>query len=236
VHLSVAVAKVNKYAVREGGDTLEMIERPHGGLSLVLVDGQSSGPGAKVVSMWVVRKVVADLAEGVRDGAAARAANDVLHALRGGKVSATLAILSVDVESHAMVITRSGDPPVYVRTPEGRLNRLEESAPTLGFHRYTRPSVVTLPLESGLMACAFTDGLIHAGSRTGRSLDIPAAIEEIWAAKPEAQALADGLLERGMALDEGRPNDDTSIAVLQVLPGKGTGPRYLHAEMPVPDF
>ena len=105
MHLSVAVSKVNKWAVRKGGDTLEMIERPDGGLSLVLADGQSSGPGAKAVSIVVVRKVITELADGVRDGAAARAANDSLYVRHRGRVSATLVILSVDMASHSLVIT-----------------------------------------------------------------------------------------------------------------------------------
>ncbi|MGC9400756.1 MAG: PP2C family protein-serine/threonine phosphatase [Anaerolineae bacterium] len=235
MHLSAAVAKINKWAVRQSGDTLEMIERPNGGLSLVLADGQSSGPGAKAVSIWVVRKVVAELAEGVRDGAAARAANDALYALRNGRVSATLVILSVDLVDPEMVITRCGDPPIYVRTAGGELLRLPGEAPALGFHRHTRPVVDVLPLEPGLMACAFTDGLVHAGSRTGRSLDIPAAIAEIWAATPGAQPLADGLLERALVLDEGRPTDDTSVAVLHVSEGPRKGPRYLRVEMPLPN-
>ncbi len=239
MHLSVAVSKVNKWAVRKGGDTLEMIERPDGGLSLVLADGQSSGPGAKAVSIVVVRKVITELADGVRDGAAARAANDSLYVRHRGRVSATLVILSVDMASHSLVITRFGDPPIYVRSLEngvGTLHRLAGEAPALGFHRHARPAVDELPLQPGLVACAFTDGLIHAGARTGRSLDIQAAIDEIWAAEPSAQALADRLLKRALALDEGRPTDDTSIAVLEIAEGEGVGPRYLTAEMPVPNI
>jgi hypothetical protein len=66
-------------------------------------------------------------------------------------------------------------------------------------------------------------------------LDVPAAIEELWTATPSAQALADTLLERAMALDQGRPNDDTSVAVLHVSKGPPKGPRYLCAEMPLPN-
>jgi hypothetical protein len=73
MEVQIAVAKVNKYASSESGDTLEVVERPKGGLSVVLADGQTSGRGAKAVSMMVVRKVISLLAEGVRDGAAARA-------------------------------------------------------------------------------------------------------------------------------------------------------------------
>ena len=70
MEIQIAVAKVNKYAVSESGDTLEVVERPGGGISVVLADGQSSGRGAKAVSMMVVRRVISLLAEGVRDGAA----------------------------------------------------------------------------------------------------------------------------------------------------------------------
>ena len=79
MEIQIAVAKTNKYAVTESGDTLEVVERPNGGLSVVLADGQTSGRGAKAVSMMVVRKVISLLAEGVRDGAAARAASDLLY-------------------------------------------------------------------------------------------------------------------------------------------------------------
>ena len=74
--LQIGVAKINKYASSESGDTLEVVERPGGGLSVVLADGQRSGKSAKLISNMVVRKVITLLAEGVRDGAAARAASD----------------------------------------------------------------------------------------------------------------------------------------------------------------
>jgi len=64
LELQVAVAKVGKYAVSESGDTVELIERPHGGLSLVLVDGQRSGKSAKAISNLVARKAVSLLADG----------------------------------------------------------------------------------------------------------------------------------------------------------------------------
>ncbi|MBU1878217.1 MAG: serine/threonine-protein phosphatase, partial [Chloroflexi bacterium] len=69
MEIQIAAAKTPKYAVRESGDTLEMIERPGGGISLVLADGQGSGAGAKALSHLVARKAVSLLADGVRDGA-----------------------------------------------------------------------------------------------------------------------------------------------------------------------
>ena len=88
--VQIAVAKIRKYATSNSGDTVEVVERPQGGVSVVMADGQTSGRGAKWISTLVVRKVIALLAEGVRDGAAARAASDSLFTEREGKVSSTL--------------------------------------------------------------------------------------------------------------------------------------------------
>ena len=73
MEVQIGVAKINKYATSESGDTLEVVERPGGGVSIVLADGQRSGKSAKRISNMVGRKVISLLAEGVRDGAAARA-------------------------------------------------------------------------------------------------------------------------------------------------------------------
>jgi len=236
MHISVAASKINMWAARESGDTLEMVERPHGGLSFVLVDGQSSGPGAKSLSLQVVRKVISDLAEGVRDGAVARAANDMLYTRRRGKVSATLVILSVELDSRRLLVTRCGNSPVFVRRPAGEVLELDNDAPALGFYRRTRPLVEQILLEPGLLAVACTDGLVHAGSRSGsETLYVPEAIEDIWQAQPSAQAVASGLLDRALDLDNGRAMDDTSVIALHVESGPPEAPRRLTVEMPVPD-
>src|ERR1044071_7179023 len=121
MEVQIAVAKVNKYAVSESGDTLEVVERPGGGLSVVLADGQCSGRGAKAISQMVVRKVIGLLAEGVRDGAAARAASDALYTEKQGKVISTLNIASVDLHSRTIVLTRNNTATMSIS-----LNRSEE--------------------------------------------------------------------------------------------------------------
>ena len=85
MEVKLAVAKINKYATSESGDSVEVVERPNGGISVVMADGQSSGKGAKQISSLVVRKVISLISEGVRDGAAARAASDYLFTERKGK-------------------------------------------------------------------------------------------------------------------------------------------------------
>ena len=65
MEVQIAISKIKKYATSSSGDTAEVIERPNGGMSVVLADGQSSGKGAKWVSSLVVRKVIQFLADGV---------------------------------------------------------------------------------------------------------------------------------------------------------------------------
>src|SRR5512146_193136 len=138
MEVQIAVAKVSKYAVSESGDTLEVVERPGGGLSVVLADGQTSGRGAKAISQMVVRKVISLLAEGVRDGAAARAASDALFTDKRGKVISTLNIASVDLHSGTIVLTRNNPCSVFVARGEKADCLGEESMP-LGTSRDVRP-------------------------------------------------------------------------------------------------
>jgi serine phosphatase RsbU (regulator of sigma subunit) len=218
MEIQIAVSKVNKYATSPSGDTVEVIERPNGGLSIVMADGQSSGKGAKWVSSFVVRKVISLLAEGVRDGAAARAASDALFTDRGGKVSATLNILSVDMQTSTLVITRNNPAPVLLSRNE-EIIKLEEESKPVGFYRNTRPLITEVPLETGLTVVVFTDGIVHAGSREGRSMEVDTCLQCILDdGEPTAQEITDTLLEFAVKLDQGRPVDDTSVIALRVIP------------------
>ena len=155
-----AVAKISKYATSESGDTLEMIERPHGGISMVLVDGQRSGKSAKTISNVVARKAIQLLAEGVRDGAAARAAHDYLYTYRKGKVSATLNIISVDTFTKTFVISRNNEAPVIVYTVEDGFHLLDAPSRSVGVHRNTKPVISEIPVMIDTLMVVFTDGLL----------------------------------------------------------------------------
>jgi serine phosphatase RsbU (regulator of sigma subunit) len=221
LELQVAVAKVSKYAVSESGDTVELIERPHGGLSLVLVDGQRSGKSAKAISNIVARKAVSLLADGVRDGAAARAADDYLRTMRGGQVSATLNIVSVDLRTRTIVISRNSHCPVLVvRGPQAEVQVLDAPSQPVGAGSRTRPVITELDIERQLHAIFFTDGVLGAGARHGERLDIPTFVRARLSECPAqscARSLADALLARAVQLDRGRPSDDVSVVVLSVV-------------------
>ncbi|HUT15751.1 MAG TPA: SpoIIE family protein phosphatase [Anaerolineae bacterium] len=237
LELHIGVAKVGKYATSESGDTLEMVERPYGGLSLVLVDGQRSGRAAKLISNLAARKAVSLLAEGVRDGAAARAAHDYLRAHRKGKVSAELSIVSLDLETHTLVISRNSHCPVFVVDQKG-LCALDEASQAIGIYAWTKPVITELPIVSNTWAIVFTDGILDAGRRFGEALDVATLVSAyIPKGGSSAPALADVILARAVELDRGRPQDDMSVVVLALLPRVQTDDaRRLTVRFPLPPF
>ena len=237
LELNVGVAKVSKWATSESGDTLEMIERPHGGLSLVLADGQRSGKAAKRISNLVTRKALSLLAEGVRDGAAARAAHDHLRAERQGQVSAELCIISLDLVTRTIVISRNSHCPVFL-IQGTELRNLDEPSQAIGIHAGTKPTIAEIPVAVNTWVIAFTDGVFVAGQRTGQSFDV-AGFGSSFARdrKGDAPALADAILARAVALDQGRPEDDMSVLVLSLTPGKqADSARRLSVRFPLPPF
>lgn len=217
MEVQIAVSKVKKYATSTSGDTVEVVERPNGGVSVVMADGQSSGRGAKWVSSFVVRKVISLLADGVRDGAAARAASDALFTERGGKVSATLNMLSADFLTSTLVITRNNPSPALIARDEN-ITRLDEESTPIGIYRSTRPIINEVSLSAGLTVVLFTDGITHAGSRDGRSMDVVTCLQStLDNESPSPQFIADTLLKHALKLDQNRPGDDISVVALRVV-------------------
>lgn len=235
MEVQIAVSKTKKYAMSDSGDTVEVVERPNGGLSVVMADGQSSGRGAKWISTMVVRKVISLLAEGVRDGAAARAASDSLYTERKGRVSATLNILSVDLQTRTLVITRNNPAPALIAFKD-QVHLMEEESIPVGIYRDTRPSISEIQLEPGLTAVIYTDGLVHAGDRTGQSMDIQTCLKallEEQEQEPNPQNIADNLLSQAMHLDQQRPIDDITVVVLHVNAREDEPIRRMSVRLPL---
>lgn len=230
-----AVAKISKYASSESGDTLEMIERPHGGFSLVLVDGQRSGKSAKAISNVVARKAVQLLSEGVRDGAAARAAHDYLYTYRAGKVSATLNILSIDTNTKTLVVSRNNPAPVIVWTAEKGLYALDEPSKVVGVHRNVKPQITEIPISAGILVVVYTDGLQHAGSLSGTVIIEPLEItrEILAGGSMDPQKIVDVLLNRAVEADAGRPRDDISVMAAAIIENSGDNTRRLIGRLPL---
>jgi serine phosphatase RsbU (regulator of sigma subunit) len=215
--VEIGIAKRSKWSTRESGDTAEVVERPAGGFSVVIVDGQGSGAAAKSLSLMLTAKAVSLLKDGVRDGAVARAVHDHLLAYRGGKISASLDIASVDAESHSIVVTRNGTTPFVVVRGDQDPELVLPGEGAIGRYRFTRPSVWAYPLADRLQIWLVTDGVSGAGRRSGeRHLVLRDAVAACTTKDAAAEELASALLDSAVAADLGRPADDMTVAVVAV--------------------
>jgi serine phosphatase RsbU (regulator of sigma subunit) len=234
LEVQVAVAKVSKYASSESGDTVELVERPRGGLSIVVADGQRSGRSAKAISNIVVRKAIGLLAEGVRDGAVARATHDYLHAERGGKVSAELNIVSVDLVTQTLVVSRNARCPSLLRCGD-EFDWLDAPSEAVGVHRLTKPAIAERLLIPYTTLVVFTDGIWSAGAVMGSVIDLRTLV---CAADPAgdgpAAAIAEATLAEALRLDQGRPRDDATVVVVKLLPRRDdSGIRRMVVQWPI---
>lgn len=214
----MAVAKLPKFGFEESGDTVEVVERPRGGLTAIMADGQTHGRAAKRVSHLVVAKTAQLVADGVRDGAVARGVHDYLFAIRDGKVSTELTIISADYRTRSLVVSRNSHVPVMLRHTGG-VEMLDQTVEPIGVHEVMKPLIREVPLEPGQVVLAFTDGVFSAGRRYGESLSLDQIQKLVEAARPEeAQTLADSVLELALGLDRRRPGDDMAVLAMGVGP------------------
>ncbi len=234
LEIQVGVAKTSKYASSESGDTVEHIERPRGGFSFVIADGQGTGRGAKTLSNLVTARAITMLKDGARDGAVARAVHDYLYGYRHGQVSATLNILSVDFTVGRILMSRNSQCPYYTIDAEGVHTYNEPSQP-IGLYAHSKPIIYQHEIVSPFYLVAFTDGIMEAGKRYSQDMDFVNFLGSIDVNEhPRPADLADAILSRAFELDRGRPGDDMSIIVLGVLPRDEDKPRIRHLDLAFP--
>jgi len=234
LELQAAAAKIGKYGSPESGDTVEMIERPQGGFSFVMVDGQGSGRGAKTLSNLVTARAIGMLKDGARDGAVARAVHDYLYGYRNGQVSAALNLVSVDFVSRTIVMSRNNPLPFYVLTPEGLASFNEASSP-IGLYPNTKPVITQHDIRDRMYTICFTDGIAQAGMRYGQDMDLANYLASLRCdGTCSAQEMAEQILVRAIEMDQGRPNDDMSVMVIAAQPRDEEAPKIRRQTMSFP--
>jgi serine phosphatase RsbU (regulator of sigma subunit) len=149
MEIKIGLAKTAKYANEVCGDCCDIAERPHGGISAIIADGQGNGLSAHHTSSWVVNKAVQLILDGARDGAVARAVHDYLYAMKDKKVSCTLTVVSADLDTETAVISRNSNCPVIVKTEEYE-SVYDESVEPIGVNRHMKPLMYEIPLEAGM--------------------------------------------------------------------------------------
>ena len=226
MEIKVGIARTSKYAMDYCGDSCDIAERPHGGISAVIADGQGNGLAAHHTSSWVVNKAVSLIADGTRDGAVARAVHDYLYAMKDRKVSCTLTVLSAEVETETVVISRNSNCPVIVWTEEYE-TVYDEAVGPIGVNRHMKPLMYQVPFAPGMMVVSYTDGVQAAGKKRGRTTadfeKIMKIIRENHAS--EAEYVARSILEYALELDHAQAGDDMTVVVLGIVGEMPPGPK-----------
>ncbi|MBP2649536.1 MAG: serine phosphatase [Firmicutes bacterium] len=216
MEVKIGIAKINKYAVAECGDSVEVAERPLGGISAILADGQGSGKAAKITSSLVVNRAAALIAEGARDGAVARTVHDYLYAMKDGKVSSTLTIMSADLETDTLLFSRNSNCPVLVKGEYGVVV-YDDAVHPIGVHKHMKPIMNQIPIEVGTILVSYTDGIQAAGRKRGKTSDFDKLLRIVEDNGPEhVDFIAKSILEYALELDDYRAGDDMTVVVMGV--------------------
>jgi serine phosphatase RsbU (regulator of sigma subunit) len=157
----------------------------------------------------------------------------LLFTEKQGKVSSTLNIISVDLHTGTVVLTRNNPAPFFMARGE-QVDCISTDSSPIGVSRNMRPIISEIPLELGLVLVLYTDGLVHAGERVGQPMDICTSLKAMLEDQdPTPQDIADALLAEAVALDDGRPTDDISVVVLKVLKRSGDDVRRMRVRLPI---
>lgn len=226
MEVKIGLAKTTKYAMSHCGDSCDIAERPHGGISAIIADGQGNGLAAHHTSSWVVNKAVSLISDGARDGAVARAVHDYLYAMKDKKVSCTLTMVSADFETETLVISRNSNCPVIVKTEDYETVYDEEVNP-IGVHRHMKPLIYELPFSPGMMVVSYTDGISHAGKkRGGKSADFEKILGIIRANGAEDVGfVAKSIMEYALTLDNEQAADDMTVVAMGLAEGGEGSPK-----------
>lgn len=231
MEIRIAVAKIDKHGNSKSGDTVEVIERPNGGISIVLADGKINHIDKKAISTMASHRVIDHIGDGVRDGAAIRAASSSIFTEYNGNVITNLNVISADLQTNTIIVSRNSPVPVFIITND-QVDCLASASEPIGSRVDITPSIVELPVTAGLTVVVFSDGVYHAGGQNQQNPDICTTIEAlIDEQEPTAQEIADFLLNRAIRLDEGRPKDDMSIIVVLVTPQSTDHIRRMNVSM-----
>ena len=235
MEIKISVVKVDKYHSGNSGDTVETIERPSGGISIILTDGKINNSDDKGISTMVSHKVLYEISQGVRDSAAIRHTSDKIFDEHKGNVLANLDLISVDCQTNTIIISRNNPVPMFLVTNE-MVDCLTSDSIPIGGGTDIRPTIIELPINPGMAVIAFSDGVYYAGSDKSPYLDFSTTIEALFEEQePSAQEVAEHLLNRAVRLDEGRPKDDMSIIVLFVSRDSTDKIRRMNLSMSVCD-
>ncbi|MBQ7515912.1 MAG: serine/threonine-protein phosphatase [Schwartzia sp.] len=225
MEIRIGIARIPKHGAEISGDSCDIVERPRGGVSAILAEGQGSGRTSHQISRLAVNKATALITDGTTDSSVAKAVHEQLYDMAERRASSTLTILSADLESETLVISRNSHCPVIIWTEDYETVYDDEASP-IGINRHLKTQFYELPFSPGMLAVTYTDGITAAGHKHGGSpLDfdrILGIIRENPAA--DAEYIARSIVEYALALDDEIASDDMTVVVLGITSETPPGP------------
>lgn len=216
MEILIGTAKTNKHSTIGRGDGLEIIERPSGGITAILSDGHGGSRSVSGISSMAALKAGQLIADGVRDGSVARSIFDYFSTAQDGNFSIAMTMISADTETGSLILCRNANCPTVVRHEFG-VDIYDEPAQLIGALKNVKPLMIQRPLEEGLIVATFSDGVLNAGHKRGRTLELKTVIRLLEESRPEdVQYLAESILERAMAMDSYQAVDHMAVVIMGV--------------------
>jgi len=232
MELQAAIAKVDRFSSVEQGDKVEIIERPHGGISIIMAEGKLGGRRSRIIAMKAVHSILNLIASGLHDGASSRIVLSNIFEEHKGKAQVKLHIISCDLESQSIVITKNNITPV-VTVFDGAAEYLRFDG-TIESDHCASPSVFQFEIKEGRDFILVSDGILQAGSQYEQPLDLRVLVESLFEDdEPTVQNLADAILNQAISQDLGRPRDDMTVTVLRISPSPSTNIRREFIYFPI---
>ncbi|NLC29418.1 MAG: SpoIIE family protein phosphatase [Chloroflexi bacterium] len=220
MEIQAAISKIDRYSSDEQGNKVEIIERPNGGISIIMAEGKLSGRRSKAITIKAVHDVLYLISEGVPDGASARQVLSHIHSEHGEKAIVNISIISCDLRSKTIVITKNNHVPVLIyENGESRLLPIDDNPE----ERRHDPVVYQFEYKLEQTFILISEGVMNAGEYNENKIDLRTALESIYDDEDDneklgVQEVSDYLLKQAVGHDSGRPRDDMTVIILKVSP------------------
>jgi hypothetical protein len=201
----IAIRSTHKYAVRASGDVARVIDLPDGGLALLVIDGQGSGPAARLVARDVADRLTALLGAGTSVEVAALAANQALASHRAGQVSVSFDIVRASSDGAFDVASFSTNHCYCFNGSDWSL--LGGTAGPAGRSTSSTPDLYRCSAIEAEMILVATDGIANAGSV------LVDALNEARETRDPGD-LATTIFAAAHGWYNARPKDDLTLAIL----------------------
>jgi hypothetical protein len=221
---TVRACGVNGGAIVGAGPAPSKADGPgrEGPVSAVILDVTGHGIAAALMVNRMVGELERLFAENpyARPGDVLAALNRYVHlTLARNGLFATALCLRANPARGMIEWASGGNPPAYLRRPDGRIRTLAPTAAMLGILDPSEydPAPDQLPFAVGDVVCAYTDGAFEATDAKGSPIGTAGVSRLLSAAAAEGlepDQYAAAMLARIAAHRGGLPDDDTLIVVL----------------------